>query len=106
MHSSTWSIVALLSELLSSAVANAQSPPDQIAPLPTQLSQETVAAFASLSPSLAPRQITPHRRPPRNFFQNLPPPPPPRAVAFRGPFLSSETTPHPFVRFTLTTHPP
>ena len=104
MHSRTWSIVALLSELFISAVANAQSHPDQIAPLPTQLSQETVAAFASLSPTLAPRQITPHRRPPSYFFQNLHHPLTPRDVASREAVRSLGTDAHRFVRCDLKDH--
>lgn len=93
--------VLLLSTFLFSIVAKAQVPAEEIAPLPTEVSTERMAALHSLSPEpLAGRAAT-SRWPRRFFIYSLQHPLTPRDVALRESVRALGTDLHHFVRCEL-----
>lgn len=95
---------ALLAFSLSGAGVFAQSPTEELAPLPIELSPERAEALLSLSPGQAPKQAWAPRRYRRHFFGPLHHPLTPADVALRESVRSLGTDQHRFVRCELKDH--
>lgn len=103
-RSKAFHAVLLLSTFLLSIVAKAQVPAGELAPLPTELSAEKMAALRSLSPKPPAASVAAARRPRRFFVYSLRHPLTPRDVALRESVRALGTDKHHFVRCELKNH--
>lgn len=97
-------MTALLAFSLSGAALYAQTPSEEIAPLPLELAPERADALRSLSPAQVSAQVTAPRRPHRYFFRKLHHPLTPADVALRESVRSLGADKHRFVRCELSDH--
>lgn len=87
-----------------SGVLQAQTIPEELAPLPTELSPSSTETLHSLSPSISPTTATAHRRVHRYFFRPLKHPLTPKDVALREAVRTLGIDKHRFVHCELKNH--